>query len=229
MQRQTRSAANGLRQSERDFASCTKNHPPAACMHAFRTATSYDCAMERPGITRYRRPFLAPVWLTFLIVVVGCGVLFAVWHGATTTVVVLARPVEKDPGTIDDPPLSAEGEERAQRLAHLFGATLSVGPLDGIYVSDERRAQQTVAPLAERLHRAAVVFSAADARTAGARALREHVGGTVLVVGSGATLQQVAHELGVGSLTSAPAEEADVIYLVSIPSFGHAHVLRLQY
>jgi Histidine phosphatase superfamily (branch 1) len=194
-----------------------------------RTATSYDCAMERPGTTRYRRPFLAPLWLTLLVAVLGCGVLFAAWHGATTTMVVLARPVEKDPGTIDDPPLSAEGEERAQRLAQMFGVTLRAGPVDGLYVSDERRAQQTAAPLAERLHRTAVVFSAADARNATARALREHSGGTVLVVGSGATLQQALRGLGVEDLAITPGEETDIIYLVSIPSFGHAHVLRLKY
>ena len=117
--------------------------------------------MEPPGITRYRRPFLAPLWLTFLVALIGGGVLFATWHGATTTLVVLARPAEKDPGTIDDPPLSAEGEERAQRLARMFGAALRAGTVDGLYVSDERRAQQTAAPLAERLHRSAVVFGAA--------------------------------------------------------------------
>jgi phosphohistidine phosphatase SixA len=194
-----------------------------------RTATSYDCAMERPGITRYRRPFLAPLWLTFIVALIGGGVMFAAWHGATTTLVVLARPVEKDPGTIDDPPLSAEGEERAQRLAQMFGAALRAGTVDGLYVSDERRAQQTAAPLAERLHRTPVVFSAADARSAAARALHEHGGGTVLIVGSGATLHEVVRELGVEDLAGTAGEEADVIYLVSIPRFGHAHVLRLKY
>jgi broad specificity phosphatase PhoE len=201
----------------------------SALIRAFLNRASYDCAMEPPGITRHRRPFLAPLWLTFLLAVIGGGVLFAAWHGATTTVVMLARPVEKDPGTIDDPPLSAEGEERAQRLAQMFGVALRVGAVDGLYVSDERRAQQTAAPLAERLHRSAVVFSAADARAAAAHALREHSGGTVLIVGSGATLQQVLRELGVEDLASTAGEEADVIYLVSIPSFGHAHLLRLKY
>jgi hypothetical protein len=185
--------------------------------------------MVRPGITRHRRPFLAPLWLTLLVAVVGGGMLVAAWHGATTTMVVLARPVEKIPGTINDPPLSAEGEERAQRLAQMFGAALRAGPVDGLYVSDERRAQQTAAPLAERLHRSAVVFSAADARTTAARALREHAGGTLLIVGSAATLQQVLRELGVEDLASTAGEETDLIYLVSMPRFGHAHVLRLKY
>jgi broad specificity phosphatase PhoE len=185
--------------------------------------------MDRPGITRYRRPFLAPLWLTFLIAVIGGGLLFGAWHSATTTMVILARPVEKDPGTIDDPPLSAEGEERAQRLAQMFAVSLRDGPADVLYVSDERRAQQTAAPLAERLHRTAVVFSAADARAAATRALREHAGGTVLIVASGATLQQVMGELGVENLASAPGEDVDTIYLVSIPRFGHAHVLRVKY
>ena len=75
----------------------------------------------------------------------------------------LVGPVEKDPGTIDDPPISPEGEARAQRLAQMFGGGGS-GRIDAIYVSDDRRAQQTAAPLAERLHLTPVVFSAPTRR-----------------------------------------------------------------
>ena len=65
--------------------------------------------MEAPAVTRYRRPFLAPVWLTMLAVVFALAVAFVIYRSATTTVVVLVRPVEKEAGTIDDPPLSPEG------------------------------------------------------------------------------------------------------------------------
>ena len=72
--------------------------------------------MEAPAVTRYRRPFLAPVWLTMLAVVLALVVAFAVYRSASTTVVVLVRPVEKDAATIDDPPLSPDGDKRAERL-----------------------------------------------------------------------------------------------------------------
>src|SRR5207245_988274 len=69
--------------------------------------------MDPPGITRHRRPFLAPVWLTLVAALVIGGVAVAFYRSATTTVVLLVPPVEKEPGTIDDPPLSPEAEQRA--------------------------------------------------------------------------------------------------------------------
>jgi len=184
--------------------------------------------MDPPAITRHRRPFLAPVWLTLLAVVVTGGVAVTFYRSATTTVVLLVRPVEKEPGSIDDPPLSPEGEQRAQHLAQMFGDSGASGGLDAIYVSDDRRAQQTAAPLTQRLHREPRVFSARDARTAAARVLREHAGGTVLVIGSGATVPQMIHELdGVDIVAPAPGE-SDIVYVVSIPSFGRARLVRIR-
>ena len=77
--------------------------------------------MEPPGITRHRRPFLAPLYLGLLAAVVFFAIGWAIYDTATTTVVFLVRPVEKNPGTIDDPPVSPEGEARAERVAHMFG------------------------------------------------------------------------------------------------------------
>ncbi len=185
--------------------------------------------MEPPGITRHRRPFLAPLYLGLL----AAGVLFALgwafYNAATTTVVFLVRPVEKNPGTIDDPPLSPEGEARAERLAHMFGDTShGAGRLDGIYESDDRRAEQTAAPLVERLHRSPVVFRAAEARATAVRALHEHAGGTVLIIASGAALPEMVHELSGSPLAPASADDADLLYVVSIPSIGRAHLASLR-
>jgi broad specificity phosphatase PhoE len=182
--------------------------------------------MEPPGITRHRRPFLAPLWVTLLgAVLIGVSG-WAFYHGATTTVVFLVRPVEKDPGTIDDAPLSPEGEARAQRLARMFGG--GVGRVDMIYESDDRRAQQTAAPLAERLHRSAVVFSSSDAQATAARVVREHEGGTVLVVATGPVLPQMIRELTGAAAPSAAPDEPDLIYMLSIPRFGQAHLVRFS-
>src|ERR1700756_3100705 len=166
----------GPPQSTREFGSAQitetrekkrgRPHWCAAAVHspALRVR-GYHCLMEPPGITRHRRPFLAPLYLSVLV----AGVLFALgwvfYSQANTTVVFLVRPVEKAPGSIDDPPVSPEGEARAERLAHMFGDELRGGArLDGVYESDDRRAQQTAAPLIERLHRAPVVFRLADSR-----------------------------------------------------------------
>lgn len=169
------------------------------------------------------------MWLTLLGVLVMGGAAVAFYRSATTTVVVLLTPVEKAPGSIEDPPLSPEGEQRAQQLAQMFGAAGGAGGLDAIYVSDDRRARQTATPLAERVRRAPVVFSSREARAVAARVLRDHPGGTVLVIGSGATLPQMIQELqGAGSLPAGQGA-ADVIYIVSVPTFGRAHLVRLRF
>jgi len=195
----------------------------------FRRARRYDRRMEPPGITRHRRPFLAPLYLGVLVAAVFFALGWVVYSTATTTVVFLVHPVEKNPGTIEDPPLSPEGEARAERLAHMFGEeTRGAGRLDGIYVSDDRRAQQTAAPLVERLHRSAVVFHAAEARSTAAGALQQHAGGTVLVIASGAALPQMVQELAGTPAPATAADDADLVYVVSVPRIGRAHLARFR-
>lgn len=186
--------------------------------------------MEPPGITRHRRPFLAPLYLGVLVAAVLFALGWAFYSTATTTVVFLVRPAEKAPGAIDDPPVSPEGEARAERLAYMFGGDKEGAVrLDGIYESDDRRAQQTAVPLIERLHRSPIVFQAAEARAIAAQALREHAGGTVLVIASGPALAQMVQELADGNPAAAVPDDPDIIYVVSIPRFGRAHLSGFRF
>jgi broad specificity phosphatase PhoE len=187
--------------------------------------------MEPPGITRHRRPFLAPLYLSVLVAAVLFALGWVFYYTATTTVVFLVRPAEKAPGAIDDPPVSPEGEARAERLAYMFGEDKGGAVrLDGIYESDDRRAQQTAAPLIERLHRSPSVFRAAEARALAAQALHEHAGGTLLVIASGPALAQMLQELAPGgSAAAAVPDDPDIIYVVSIPRFGRAHLSGFRF
>ena len=191
-------------------------------------ASLYHGRMEAPGITRHRRPFLAPLWVGFVGAVLVAGIAWTYLRGLTTTVVVIASPSPTEPGTIEDAPLSAEGETRAVRLAQMFGAPDGAAGLDAVYQSDDRRAQQTAAPLAERLHRAPVAFKAAEARSTAGRILREHAGGTVLVVATGAARAQVIGELTGGERTGL-AEDPNTLIVLSVPSLGRTHLMRLGY
>jgi hypothetical protein len=177
--------------------------------------------MEPPGITRHRRPFLAPLWLGLLAALAVAGVAWALYRSATITVVFLVRPPEKDPGSIADPPVSPEGEERAQRLARMFGASGAAGGVDAIY--------ETGVPLAEQLHRVPVVFKAADAGTAAVRAVHAHAGGTLVVIASAAALAQMVHELSGTELPASAPDEPDFVYVVSVPTYGHAHLSRIRF
>ena len=190
--------------------------------------------MEAPAIiNRHRRPFLLPVWLSFAAVFglfVAALVTFFIYRSATTTtVVVLARHAEKDISSIQDPPLSAEGEQRAARLAQMFGCGKGAGKIDAIYVSDARRAQQTAAPLAERLGKKVIVIPAADTKGLVSRVTHEHNGDTVLVIGHSNTVPELIHELGDIDVPPIGDDEYDTLYVLSIPSFGHASLLRMEY
>jgi hypothetical protein len=185
--------------------------------------------MEAPGITRRRRPrrpFLAPLWLITLLVLAVATLAFLVLRFASTTVVVLVHPPLEGsvlPG--NDPPLSAQGQQQAQRLAIMFGDPGVTGHLDALYVSDTRSARDTLAPLAERLGQHPVVIPADPGRIA-SRVLREHHGGTVLVVASGDRVPELVRKL---SGIRVPPGQDDAGYIVGIPSLGQASLLRFRY
>jgi len=185
--------------------------------------------MEAPAVTRYRRPFLAPVWLTLLAIVFVLCVAFVVYRSAITTVVVLVQPAQKEAGTIDDPPLLPDGEQRAQVLAQMLGEKTGVGHLDAIFVSDGRRAQQIIAPLAERLGMQPTVVPGNDIAGMAAQIIRAHDGGRVLFIGSGGNIPQLVQELSGIDVGAAADREHDTLYVVSIPTYGQGNVLRLRY
>jgi len=185
--------------------------------------------MDPPAITRQRRPFLAPVWLSLLAGIVAIVIVILVYQSATTTMVVVVRPVEKDIGTISDPPLSAEGEEQAQRLARMFGEGSLAGRPSAIFVSDARIAQQTAAPLAERLGVHPIVVPASQQAATVDRALHEYEGKTVLIIGTGDTVPALLHELDGGDVPVAQDTGYDALFVVGVPTFGSPNVVRLRY
>jgi broad specificity phosphatase PhoE len=185
--------------------------------------------MEAPAITHQRRPFLLPVWLSIAAAAVVLVVAFVAYRSQTTTVVVLARHAEQELGSIQDPPLSAEGEQRAERLAQMFGRNAGVGHLDAVYVSNARRTQQTAAPLAERLGKQPVIVPATDVKGTAARIMHDHEGGTVLIVGHNNTVPALIRELSGIEVEPLAPDEYDTLYVVSIPTLGHSSVLRLEY
>jgi broad specificity phosphatase PhoE len=185
--------------------------------------------MEPPAITRRRRPFLAPIWLPALAVVVAVALGIYAYRCVSTTTIVVVRHAEKALGTIDDPPLSPEGEQRSERLALMFGERSGAGHLDAIYVTNTRRTQQTAAPLAARSHLVPLVLPAADVAGTAGRLGREHRGGTVLFVGHSNILPELVRELSGKQIDSIPEDDYGEIYVLSVPRFGGASLVRLKY
>jgi broad specificity phosphatase PhoE len=185
--------------------------------------------MKKEHTELRRRPLLTPVWLTALaaLVVVVLGAWFLA--SLSTTTVVIVRHAEKELGTIEDPPLSQAGEQRAQLLARLFGERDGRGRVNAIIASDTRRAQRTAAPLADRLGIAVTTVAATDYDEL-MRSIRAHRGDRILVVGHSNTVPGIVQSL-TGGAPIPPIADDDYsqIYVVTMPTLGPASVLRMSY
>jgi broad specificity phosphatase PhoE len=193
-----------------------------------------DAPPESPSLTRRRRTFLAPLWATWLLAMGVFAVLvgaFLYWHSASTTTIVLVRHAEKDLGAISDAPLSPEGEQRADRLAAMFGDAEPFGRVRKIYVTNTRRTQQTALRLSQRLGlNSEVVDVKTDSADLARRVLEENRGGRALIVGHSNTVPEIVTALtGAKDVPPIGEDEYGTLYVVTVPSIGPATVLRMKY
>lgn len=180
--------------------------------------------MEPPVITRRRRPFLAPVWLSLLVGLAVLGLGLALWKSAINTVVVIVPAAQGTLGSIDNPPLSAEGGQRAQQLAQRFAGASGREGLGAIFVSGTRRAQQTASPLAQLLGLRPIVLASSDGDGMASQVMSRNRGDTVLVVCSRDAIAALVQALsGFAIATPTPRD----LYVVTIPRYGPAKVLRM--
>jgi broad specificity phosphatase PhoE len=140
------------------------------------------------------------------------------------TTVILVRHAEKDYG--DDPNLTPEGQERAERLREMLKNT----ELAAVYSTDLRRTMQTAEPTAAEKDLRIRIYSPYDLRFFAPQLLRRHRGETILVVGHSNTTPALA------SLLDPNAEyprfsELDYtnFYIMTIPQEGDAKLLKLRF
>ena len=186
--------------------------------------------MRKEYVSLRRRPLLAPVWLAALAGVLVIALGFWLVSAASTTTVFVMRHAEKLTSNPQDkdPPLAPAGEARALELVQHFGRAPKGQGLDAIIVSEFRRTQDTVRPLANQLGIPVIVVPAADPAGAAKRALAENRGGRVLIVGHSDTVPQIVEELS--GVEVGPMSEADygTIYIVAVPRFSRAVVTRFD-
>jgi len=177
-----------------------------------------------------RRPLLTPVWLTMLFGVVLVVAGAWLWSSQTTTTMIIIRHAEKELGSIEDPPLSTAGEQRAAALSRMFGEKSPAGHVDAIFASDTRRSQRTAAPLAQRLGIAVQIYPGRDLKSLTDTIHRQYRGRRILIVGHSNTVPELVHRLAPQAEIPAMAEdEYDTMYVVTVPTLGPAAVLRLKY
>lgn len=176
-----------------------------------------------------RRPLFAPVWLAALAALLVIG--FAVWlfAAASTTTIIVMRHAEKAALPADDPPLSLAGEGRAQELAQVLGQAPAEFRIQGIFVSEFHRTQDTAQPLANRLGVPVIVVPAADTELVADRARTEYRGGRVLIVGHSNTVPEIVEHLAGQKIPPMADTEYGIVYVVSLPRFSRATVTRFDF
>lgn len=186
--------------------------------------------MRKEYASLRRRPLLAPVWIAALSGLLIIAFAFWLLGAASTTTVFVMRHAEKVtvPPEDPDPPLSQAGEARALELAQHFGRAPQGQGLDAILVSEFRRTQATVQPLANRLGIPVIVVLAKDPGQSAKRALSENRGGRVLIVGHSNTVPDIVKELSGQEIGEMPETEYGIVYVVAVPRFSRASVTRFD-
>ncbi|MGH8319240.1 MAG: phosphoglycerate mutase family protein [Steroidobacteraceae bacterium] len=165
--------------------------------------------------------------MILLAALVVIGVALWLQKSATNTIVVIVPPASRVLGTIDDPPLSAVGEQQAQQLAQQFAEGNAPDGLAAIYVSATRRAKQTAAPLAQALGKQPVTLVSSDAGAIAGQIMAAHAGDNVLVVCPAATIPGLIRVLSGQVIQLSAGQRA--VWVVTVPSYSPASVLRIGY
>jgi len=181
------------------------------------------------SFTRWRRPFLAPIWLSLVLVAAAAAAAWLFFQNAETTTIVIVRTAADGPAAVGASPLLHDGETQAERLASLFGTAGAAARIKAIYVADVRGVEQMAAPLAARLGLQPIVFPSASAQDVPARALDEHGGDCVMIIASGSAAGGMVEALSGIQVAPLKGAENGAIYIVSVPALGNAGVLQLDY
>ncbi len=175
-----------------------------------------------------RRPFMLPL----LLPVVGLLVLAAVvaWFvdARATTIVIVVRHAETGQTMEGDPDLNVAGRERAARLVRVLHEAKPVRGIDAVYVSELRRTQQTAAPLAETSGLPVNVVPTDTWGSLPSRVRRQHHGENVVVVGGATTIPPLIEALS-GEKVTMKDDEFDTLFIVFLPQLAHARVIKLHY
>ena len=144
-------------------------------------------------------------------------------EGPVTTIIVV-RHADRA-GTADS--LSTAGVERAHDLAQ----AAKMAKLQAIYVTDTRRSRDTAAPAAAMAHVTPEVYEAKGYEALIKRILKDHAGGSVLIVGHSNTVPDIIRAAGGPEVDAIGENEYTGLYVVAVtgtPICG-ATLVQLQY
>jgi broad specificity phosphatase PhoE len=145
---------------------------------------------------------------------------------AQATTVLLVRHAEKAAAPANDPLLSDAGQARAAALAD----ALADAGVQVVIVTPFQRTRLTAAPLVEKRGLAPQAVAVSPTHVADvARAVREHKGQVVLVVGHSNTIPAIVGALGGPKLPDLCDAQYAQLFTLVIPEQGTPSLVRSQY
>ncbi|WP_373514321.1 phosphoglycerate mutase family protein [Persicitalea sp.] len=158
-------------------------------------------------------------------ILLGIGLLAGQLAGCSNHTLYLVRHAEKASQPASDPPLTAEGEVRAQVLAD----TLLEKNIKHIYSTNTTRTRATAVPLAEKLGLTIAPYGT-DTLWEVAKHLRKLHGGNALIVGHSNTLLPLLDQLPVTHRKKTiPDSDYDNLFVVTVRKrFLRPPLIRLQ-
>jgi broad specificity phosphatase PhoE len=163
-------------------------------------------------------------WLVWVVAL--AGVVQPAEALAQKLVIVVRHAERADGGSMaagaqTDPPLSAAGEARAQKLA----AMLADAGVKAIFTTELKRTQDTARPLAAKLGLTLQTMPARDTAALVERVKRDHAADIVLIVGHSNTVPAIVKAFGGGDV-SVPDTDYDSLFVLAPATGG---VTRIRY
>ncbi len=181
--------------------------------------------MQKQHPNLRRKTLFTPLLLPVLGTVLAAALLLWIYTSITTTTVVLVRHAEKALDAGEDPPLTAAGEERARRLAEMFADA----GLSALFASEYRRTQATLLPLADAAGLEITIIEAGEAEQLVDNIRAAHRGKTVVIAAHSNTIPDLVSRLSGIRIDDIEDGDYQGIYVLSLPRFGEASLLRLNY
>lgn len=150
----------------------------------------------------------------------GCG-----GRGDEITTFILVRHAEKADDGTEDPPLTAQGEARAKRLAFLF----KDASVDAVYSTHYKRTRFTAEPLSNIVDVDVLIYEEYKPEVI-LDMLEKHRGGTVFISGHSNNIPWTANLLlGDEVYEDYDENQYGTILVISVAEMGEGSVLRLSY
>jgi phosphohistidine phosphatase SixA len=165
---------------------------------------------------------------SMLFALLGAVVIFAYFatFNRPVTTVILVRHAEKNTEANNpNPDLSPAGQRRAQELVRV----LENSGITAIFASQFVRTQQTVQPLANKLHLGVTQIEAGNTDELVKQIIVNNRGGVVFVAGHNNTVPATINALSGLNLPIIPENEFDNMFIVTIYRTGQAKVVRIKY